>query len=299
MQNSGVIWQNGKFVPKDAAMVHVLTHGLHYGSAAFEGIRFYDTTDGKVVIFRLNDHIRRLYFSAKALRMNVPYSQQELIEVIKTLVKKNNFPNGYIRPLVYYGAKKLGVNPIGNPVEVAIACWPWGAYLPAGARVKTSSIHRIEPSSTNINAKFTGNYINCVLAALELEGKYDEALLLDNRNYVSEGVGENIFFVKNNVVLTPKLGTILPGITRDTVLKLCHDLKIKVKEKDISLKEVYQFDEAFFTGTAAEIAWIKSIDNKTIGNGCIGKITELLKNNYSDIVHGINKKYRRYLSVVE
>lgn len=299
MHTSGIIWQNGKFVPGQNAVVHVLTHSLHYGSAAFEGIRFYDTPSEKRVIFRLPEHIQRFYYSAQALGMKIPFSKKEIKDAIKKLVIKNNYTSGYIRPLVYYGATKIGVHPHGNPVEVAIACLPWGAYLPNGVRVKTSTFHRMEPRSTDINAKLTGNYINCVLAALELRGKYDEALLLDTNDYISEGVGENVFFVKNNTILTPKLGTILPGITRDTIIRLCFDLKINVKEKNIKLNEAYNADEAFFTGTAAEVSWIKSIDNHQISDGKIGKITKLLKENFNDIVHGINNKYRKYLTFVD
>lgn len=299
MQTTETIWKNGTFVPWAEAQVHVLTHTLHYGGGAFEGIRFYKTAEGPA-IFRLNDHIDRLFYSAQALKMPLTYSKEEVIEAIKEVVRINKLDAGYIRPIAYYGYGKMGVNPVGNPAELVIACWPWGAYLPyESIHVKTSSYIRIHPDSTVVDAKLCGHYVNSILASLEVQGThYQEALFLDSNGYITEGVGENFFMVKDDVIYTPNLGGILSGITRDTVMKLAQDFGRKVIEVDISLYDAYLADEAFFTGTAVEVTAIQSINDKSLGHQAVGPVTTLIKNAYLDLVHGKNSKFIDYLTFV-
>lgn len=299
MQATDTIWQNGKFVPWADAKIHVLTHTLHYGGGAFEGIRFYKTAKGPA-IFRLNEHVDRLFYSAMALKMPLPYSQEEIVAAIKELVAKNKIESGYIRPIAFYGYGKLGVNPIGNPIEMVIACWPWGAYLPhESVDVKISNFIRIHPDSTVVDAKLCGHYVNSILASLELHGThYHEALLLDSKGYITEGVGENFFMVKDNVIFTPNLGGILAGITRNTVIKLVHKLDLQVIETDISLSDAYQADEAFFTGTAVEITAIRSINDKKLAKSEVGKVTSRIKKGYLDMVQGKNIDFMHYLTYV-
>lgn len=299
MQESQYIWQNGKLVPWQAATVHVLSHTLHYSGGAFEGIRFYQTEQGPA-IFRLTDHVARLLYSTAALHMNLPYSKDQIINAIIEVVRASNLDSGYIRPLAYYGYGKMGVNPIGSPVEFAIACWPWGAYLPHECvDVKTSSYMRIHPQTTVIDAKLCGHYLNGMLASLELQGThYHEALFLDNNNYVSEGVGENFFLVKAGEIHTPQLGSILSGITRDTIIKLARKLNYTVMETNISLEQAYQADEAFFTGTAAEVTAIRSINDRVLSDGGVGKVTAIIKNAYHNLVRGGNPDFMDYLTYV-
>jgi branched-chain amino acid aminotransferase len=293
------IWFNGKMVPWHEATVHVLTHTLHYGGGAFEGIRFYDTDKGPA-IFRLREHIERLLYSASVLKMNLPYTCDDICEAVKQVVRVNELPAGYIRPIAFYGYGKMGVNPVGSPPQLAIACWPWGAYLPHDAvDIKTSSYIRIHRDSTKVDAKLCGHYLNGILATLELQGThYHEALFLDDQGFISEGAGENFFILKDDVMYTPRLGTILAGITRSTVMKLAETMGYKVVEKDISLDEAYQSDEAFFTGTAAEITAIRSIDDKVLRSNGVGPVTAQIKKAYLDIVHGKNPEYLNYLTVV-
>lgn len=297
MQTTDMIWQNGRLVPWDEAKIHVLSHTLHYGGGAFEGIRFYKTAKGPA-IFRLRDHVDRLLYSANALGMKLPYAKDEIIEAIKEVVRVNKLEAGYVRPIVFYGYGKMGVNPVGAPVECIIACWPWGAYLAHDhVDIKTSRYIRVHPDSTVVDAKICGHYVNGILASLELQGThYHEALFLDSHGYISEGVGENFFMIKNNVIYTPKIGTILNGITRDTVMKLAHELKIKVIETDITLPDAYQADEAFFTGTAAEVTPIRSINDKILGEGKIGPMTTTIKTAYLNLVQGKNANFADYLS---
>lgn len=297
MQATQEIWQNGKFVSWDDAKIHVLSHTLHYGGGAFEGIRFYKTEKGPA-IFRLEEHVDRLFYSANALKIVIPYTPHEIISAIKETVKKSKLESGYIRPIAFYGLGGLRVNPIGNPVECVIACWPWGAYLPHEAvDVKTSSYIRIHPDSTIVDAKLCGHYVNGILASLELHGThYHEALFLDSNGYVTEGVGENFFMIKSGVVYTPKLGGILSGLTRDAIIKLLDKLNYKVVEADITLEEAYQADEAFFTGTAAEVTIIRSIDDKVLGDGIVGELTAKIKKSYLDIVHGREAEFENYLT---
>ena len=296
MQETEFIWFDGKLIPWNKAKIHVLSHTLHYGGGAFEGIRFYETSKGPA-IFRLKDHVLRLLYSAKALHMKLDYTEEEITDAIIQTVRVNKIKEGYIRPLIFYGYHKMGLNPIGNPVELVIACWPWGAYLAhESVNIKTSSYIRIHPDSTIVNAKLCGHYVNSMLASLELEGtSYDEALLLDDKGYISEGPGENIFFIKDNVLSTPQKGTILPGITRDSVIQFSEDLNLGLVETNITLEDAFNSEEAFFTGTAAEITPIHSIDDKAIGNGQC-QVSKKIRSLYADIVRGKNEKYAHYLT---
>lgn len=296
------IWLNGKLVDWHEAKVHVLTHALHYGSGVFEGIRCYSTAKGPAV-FRLKDHIKRLFNSAKIYFMHINYSEEELCNAVKETIRANNLSACYIRPLVYRGYGEMGLNPLKCPVEVAIACWPWGTYLGEdalknGIRAKISSIQRISCNACPPNAKTTGQYINSILAKIEaINSGYEEAIMLDSRGMVSEGTGENIFIVKNNVLYTPPLhASILPGITRDTIITIARDLKYDVLETDITRGMLYACDEAFVTGTAAEVTPIREIDGITIGKP--GPITRKLQKTFFDIVKGKNRKYLKWLDFV-
>ncbi|WP_058535112.1 branched-chain amino acid transaminase [Legionella saoudiensis] len=297
MNTTEVIWQNGVFVPWAEAKTHVLSHTLHYGGGAFEGIRFYKTAQGPA-IFRLEDHINRLFYSASALKMVLEYSKEEVIDAIKKVVAINKLDEGYIRPIAFYGYGKMGVNPIGNPVILAIACWPWGAYLPhESVDIKTSCYIRIHPDSTVVDAKLCGHYVNSILASLELQGThYHEALFLDSSGYITEGSGENFFMVKNDVIYTPKLGGILSGITRNTIMQLASNIGFNVVEKNITVDEAYQAEEAFFTGTAAEVTAIRSINDKHLGQEAVGRITKLIKSEYMQLVQGKNSQFQDYLT---
>jgi len=301
MQTTEFIWFNGKFVPWDDAKVHVLTHALHYASGTFEGLRFYQTDDGSSAIFRLVEHVDRLLYSAQALHMALPYSKQQICDAIVETVARNNITSGYLRPLVFYGYQKMGVNPIGNPVDMIIACWPWGAYHAAEELdVKVSQYIRLHPKSTVIDAKLSANYINCILPLLEIQGThYHEVLLLDHDHYVSEGSSVNFFMVKNGVIYTPTLSNVLPGITRDFILILAKKLGYQVLETQITLAEVYAADEAFFSGTAGEITPIRSLDDKLINGGGAGPISLKLKAAYQDVVHGRDKTFSSYLTYVK
>lgn len=300
MQETEQIWFNGKLVPWNEAKVHVLTHSLHYGGGAFEGIRFYQTEKGPA-IFRLKEHVERLLYSCQILHMTLPYSKEEISEAIIQVVKINGLKEGYIRPLAFYGYTKMGVNPVGNPVELIIACWPWGAYLPhASVDIKTSKYIRLHPDSTVIDAKLTGHYLNGILASLEIQNThYHEVLFLDTHNFICEGAGENFFIVKDRTLYTPKPGTILAGITRSTIMELAHSLGLTVHEKNISLEEAYAADEAFFTGTAAEVTPIHSINDHVIGDGSIGPLTTQIKTAYMAMVQGKNPAFLHYLSYIQ
>lgn len=300
MQTTKLIWFNGKLVPWDQATIHVLTHTLHYGGGAFEGIRFYETDKGPS-LFRLKEHIDRLLFSAKSIKLELPYSRGQICDAVQEVVRVNELPTGYVRPIAFFGYGKMGVNPIGCPPQLAIACWPWGAYLPHEAvDIKTSRFIRIHPNSTQVEAKLCGHYLNGIMAVLELQGThYHEALFLDDDGYISEGAGENFFMIKNGTIYTPQLGTILAGITRATVMELATKLGYQVIETEITLDDAYQCDEAFFTGTAAEVTAIRSIDDKVLGNGNPGPVTTIIKNAYLDIVKGKNPDYEKYLTVVK
>lgn len=304
----GKIWMDGKMVEWRDAKIHVLTHTLHYGCGAFEGVRAYNTVNGTAV-FRLQEHTERLFNSAKILRMHIPFSQQEAMDVQREVVRANKLESCYIRPLVWIGDKKLGVSPKGNTIHLMVAAWEWGAYLgeegmKKGIRVKTSSYTRHHVNITMTQAKAVSNYTNSILANMEVTDEgYDEALLLDSSGFVSEGAGENIFVVKNGVIFTPDLSAgALNGITRNTVLHIAQDLGIEVVQKRITRDEVYISDEAFFTGTAAEVTPIRELDRIPLGKddyvGSRGPITEKIQKAFFDIVNGRNPKYAHWLTKV-
>ncbi len=300
----GKIWMDGQLVEWRDAKIHVLTHTLHYGCGAFEGVRAYKTDKG-TAIFRLRDHTERLFNSAKILRMEIPFTLEQAMQAQLDVVRLNGFDSCYIRPLTWIGDKKLGVSPRGNTVHLMVAAWPWGAYLgedglKRGIRVKTSSFTRHHVNITMCNAKAVSNYTNSIMANMEVTADgYDEALLLDPQGFVSEGAGENIFVVREGVLYTPDLSSgALNGITRKTVFAICDDLGLTVKEKRITRDEVYICDEAFFTGTAAEVTPIRELDGISLGPGHRGPITERIQNAFFDIVGGRNPKYAGWLSAV-
>jgi len=300
MEKVKKIWFNGEFVDWEKAKVHILTHTLHYGGGVFEGIRAYKTEQGPAV-FRLKDHIKRLFYSAGALEMEIPFSPQELEEAVLGLIKINKIEECYIRPIVVFGYGKMGLNPLGAPVNVFIILWPWKAYLGnEPLKVKVSKYIRIHPKSTVADAKICGHYVNSILASLEAQkAGFKEALFLDFEGFVAEGPGENIFMVKENKLFTPSAGSILPGITRDTIFSIAQDLSIEAEEKKIVLEEIKNADEAFFAGTAVEVCPIGQIDEALIGNGDMGEITRRVKSLYQDIVCGKKEKYLKWLSYVK
>ncbi len=297
METTSFIWKNGEFVPWEQAVTHVLTHSLHYGGAAFEGIRCYKTPKG-TALFRLKEHIERLFYSAGILQMDIPYAKEEIQKACVETVLKNKLQEGYVRPLIYFGYGKMGLNPKGAPVDCAVACWPWGQYLGEEmVALKTSTYIRIHPQSTVCDAKISGHYVNSTLASLEVYNtKYHEALFLDYQGNVAEGPGENIFIVKNKTLFTPPAGTILMGITRDTVLRIAKSRAVPFEEKTLAREDVYRADEAFFTGTAAEVTPIKSLDDNVIGTGALGEVTAIIKNAFHDITRGKDNEFERFLT---
>ena len=299
LKKTKYIWMDGKFKNWKDAKIHLITHTLHYGGGCFEGIRFYDTPDGPAV-FRLKDHIKRLFYSSSAIGIKIPFSQKEVCEAIVELLRKNKIKSGYIRPFTYYGEGHMGINPIGAPMNIAIAAWSFPSYLGHEIiRVKTSSYIRIHPKSTVADAKIVGHYSNSILASLEARrAGYDEALFLDYKDNVAEGPGENIFMVKKGIIYTPSVGSILPGFTRDAVMQIAKDLGYKVMEKSFKLKDLLSADEVFMTGTAAEVSPVGVIDKKKIGKGQAGPISEEMKKVYTDAVHGKIKKYQKWLTYI-
>jgi branched-chain amino acid aminotransferase len=300
----GLIWMDGRLVDWRDAKVHVLTHTLHYGCGVFEGVRAYNTVNGTAV-FRLQEHTERLFNSAKILRMKIPFSYEQVFEAQREVVRANKLESCYIRPLAWIGSEKLGVSPKGNTIHLMIAAWAWGAYLGEegmrrGIRVKTSSYTRHHVNITMTQAKTVSNYTNSILANMEAtDDGYDEALLLDASGFVSEGAGENVFIVRNGVVYTPDLSAgALNGITRSTIFAICEDLGIKLVEKRITRDEIYISDEAFFTGTAAEVTPIRELDRVQIGAGSRGPVTEKIQSAFFDIVNGRNSKYAEWLTKV-
>ena len=300
----GKIWMDGTLVDWRDAKIHVLTHTLHYGCGAFEGVRAYDTVNGPS-IFRLREHTERLFNSAKILRMKIPFTLDEVMKAQLDVVRENKLQSCYLRPLTWIGSEKLGVSPKGNKIHLMVAAWAWGAYLgeeglKRGIRVKTSSYTRHHVNITMTQAKAVSNYSNSILANTEaVDDGYDEALLLDSAGFVSEGAGENIFVIKNGVVYTPDLSAgALNGITRNTVFAICQDLGLKLVEKRITRDEVYIADEAFFTGTAAEVTPIRELDRIELGAGSRGPITEKIQSAFFDIVNGRNPKYAEWLTKV-
>ncbi|MDR3324084.1 MAG: branched-chain amino acid transaminase [Zoogloeaceae bacterium] len=299
----GFIWFDGKLVDWREAKLHFLTHSLHYGMSVFEGVRAYKT-DAGAAIFRLQEHTRRLFNSAHIFQMDMPFDQETISEAQREVVRANKLESGYIRPLAFYGSEKMGLSTKGAQVHVAVAVWPWGTYLgeeamTKGIRVKVSSFTRHHVNITMVRAKASGAYINSILANNEATNAgYDEALLLDAQGYVAEGSGENVFIVRDGTLYTPELTACLEGITRATILQLAAEQGLTVKEKPITRDEVYIADEAFFTGTAAEVTPIREIDNRPIGNGTRGPITERLQAKYFDVVHGRSPAHKGWLSLV-
>ena len=299
----GVIWYDGKMVNWRDATTHVLTHTLHYGMGVFEGVRAYKTDKG-TAIFRLQEHTDRLFNSAHILQMKMPFTKQEIADAMCAAVRENNLESAYIRPMAFYGAEAMGIAAKTLSTHVICAAWSWGAYmgdeaLTRGIRVKTSSFSRHHVNITMCKAKANGNYMNSILAHQEAaQDGYDEALLLDVDGFVAEGSGENIFLVRKGKLITPDLTSALEGITRDTIVQLAGELGIQVIEKRITRDEVYTADEAFFTGTAAEVTPIRELDNRAIGTGTRGPITEKLQALYFDVVKGKSAKHMHWLTLV-
>ncbi len=299
----GVIWMDGEMVDWRDAKVHVLTHTLHYGMGVFEGIRAYKA-EGGTAIFRLKEHTDRLFRSAHIMDMEIPWGKDVINEATRAAVRENGLESAYIRPMVFYGSEGMGLRADNLKVHVSIAAWEWGAYLgeenmQRGIRIKTSSFTRHHVNITMCKAKANGHYINSMLALNEaLKDGYDEALLLDVDGFVAEGSGENFFVVRNGVIYTPELTSALDGITRQVLMALAGKIGVEVREKRITRDEVYTADEAFFTGTAAEVTPIRELDNRAIGNGSRGPITEQLQTMYFDLVHGRLDGYEDWLDYI-
>lgn len=301
MQTTEFIWFDGKLVPWDQAQVHVMTHSLHYGCAVFEGIRAYKTADGGSAVFRLKEHVARLFNSAKIMEMEIPFSEEDVCNGILETLKVNKLDEGYIRPLSFIGAGAMGVHPSTNPIQTIIAVWPWGAYLGAealeqGIRVKTSTFTRLHVNVMMTKAKTSGNYANSILAKREaVADGYDEALMLDTEGYVSEATGENIFLVRNGVIKTPPLTSVLDGLTRNSLITLARGLGYELVEQRFTRDELYSADEAFFCGTAAEVTPIREVDRRVIGAGHAGEVTKHLQKEYFKLVRGENSEYAHWL----
>lgn len=297
------IWMDGELVDWSEAKVHLLSHSLHYGSGVFEGIRAYETSRGAAV-FRLTDHLKRLFRSASVYRMPIPFSLEELVEATKVVIRANGLKSCYIRPIAFRGYGEMGLHPMAAPVNVAIAVWPWGAYLGEegiknGVRAKVSSFRRNEPNSIPIAAKATGQYLNSILAKMEVtEAGYDEAILLNQHGYVADGAGENVFVVRNGFLYTPPTSSgALEGITRDSVMRIAEEFEIPCREKDLVRTDLYTADEAFFTGTAAEIVPIREVDDRPIGEP--GPITRRIQEKFFRIVKGQDKDFEHWLEYVD
>lgn len=300
----GWIWHDGRLVPWRSATTHVLTHSLHYGLAVFEGLRAYKTVEG-TAIFRLKEHTERMFSSAHIYMMKIPYTRERLMRAQIEVVQANGHESCYVRPIAFYGSEKMGVSPVGATVHVAIAAWPWGAYLgpealQKGIRVKTSSYARHHVNVTMARAKMSGTYPNSVLATLEAtQHGYDEGLLLDVEGYVAEGAGENLFLVKNGRIYEPEITSALIGITRGSVIELAAGLGYEVTSKRLTRDDIYIADEAFFTGTAAEVTPIRELDGRQIGAGRAGPVTKKLQKAFFDVVTGKDKKHRHWLTLVD
>ncbi len=302
----GKLWMNGTIINQPDAKIHVLTHSLHYGIAVFEGVRAYQADDKRTAVFRLKEHTERLLGSAKIFQLEVPFDQATLEQAHKDVVKQNNLAEAYIRPLIWVGAEKLGLSAHTNSVNAMVAAWHWGAYLGEegiqnGIRVKTSSYTHHLPNVTMCKAKASSNYPVSIMANREVtRNGYDEAIMMDSQGYVCQGSGENLFLVKNGELHTPDLaGGALDGITRRTIIQFAADLGIKVTERRITRDEFYLADEIFMTGTAAEVTPIREYDDRVIGNGGRGEITEKLQTLYFDVVHGRNEQYMDWLSFID
>ena len=300
----GWIWFDGDMVPWRDAKVHVLTHTLHYGLGVFEGVRAYETEEQGAAIFRLQEHTDRLYGSAKILNINIPYTKEQLNEAHKLVVRENGLHQAYLRPMVFLGSEGMGLRAEGLKVHVIVAAWDWPSYmspeaLEQGIKVRTSSYTRHHPNIAMTKAKANGNYINSMLALREaLECGCEEALMLDVEGFIAEGSGENVFIIKNGIVYTPELSSCLDGITRKTVMQLAEEAGYKVIEKRITRDEVYIADEAFFTGTAAEVLPIRELDGRILGSGHRGPVTKLMQSQYFDLVRGRVAKHLDWLAPV-
>ena len=303
-QLTGSIWLDGELVPWGEAKVHVLTHTFHYGLGVFEGVRAYETADQGAWIFRLKEHTDRLFRSAKILQMDMPFDKDTLNEAQREVVRVNNLKEGYIRPMCFLGSEGMGLRADNLKTHVMVAAWPWPSYMDPeardrGIRVRTSSYTRHHVNITMCKAKANGNYINSILALREaLDAGCEEALLLDNEGYVAEGSGENVFLVRDGTIYTPELTSCLEGITRDSIFRIAADLGYQVKERRITRDEVYIADEAFFTGTAAEVVPIRELDSRPIGSGSRGPLTEKLQSIYLDTVRGREAQYAEWLTPV-
>jgi branched-chain amino acid aminotransferase len=299
----GLIWYDGKLVPWRDATTHVLTHSLHYGVSVFEGVRAYNTVNG-TAIFRLKEHTDRLFNSAHIYMMKIPYSREQIMEAQKEVVRANKLASCYIRPIAFYGSEKMGISPNGAGVHVAIAAWEWGAYLgkegmEKGIRIKTSTFARHHVNVTMARAKIAATYANSILANMEAtQDGYDEALLLDVEGFVAEGAGENLFIVKNGVIYEPEIASALSGITRASVHALARDLGYEVRTQRLTRDDIYIADEAFFTGTAAEVTPIRELDHRVIGAGLRGPVTEKLQSLFFEAVHGKLPAHADWLSKV-
>jgi len=299
----GVIWYDGKMVPWRDATTHVLTHSLHYGLAVFEGVRAYKTAKG-TAIFRLPEHTRRLLNSAKIYQMEIPYGLDELMQAQCEVVRANALESCYLRPIAFFGSEKMGISTLGSSVHVSIAAWPWGAYLgeegmQKGIRVKTSSYARQHVNVTMARAKVSSTYANSILANMEVtrEG-YDEALLLDTQGFVAEGAGENLFVIKDGRIYEPEIASALTGITRDSVIRIANDLGYEVHPRRLTRDDIYIADEAFFTGTAAEVTPIRELDNRVIGEGQRGPLTTEIQQRFFAAVNGERPEYEHWLTYV-
>lgn len=301
MDKSDWIWMDGKFVPWAEANVHVLTHTLHYGLGTFEGIRCYKLVDGRSAIFRLPEHVRRLRDSAHILGIEIPFSQEVLVEACLETLRRNRLDECYVRPLVFLGDGEMGLAAT-NPVRVAIAAWRWGAYLgdegkQKGITAKISSFHRLHSNTLMSKAKTVGNYVNSILASQEARsGGFGEALMLDTQGFVAEGSGENLFVVRDDVVRTPGAHSILPGITRDTAIRLLREGGLEVREERITRDDLYIADEIFLTGTAVEVTPVREVDRRRVGDGTPGPVTTRLQKRYDEVIRGGDPKHHGWLS---
>lgn len=304
MQKSEFIWLDGELVPWDRAQVHVLTHTLHYGLGVFEGVRCYETTDHRSAVFRLRDHTRRLFQSARILNLTIPFTEDAIDAACLETIRRNKLRECYIRPLVFLGEGEMGLRATSNPVRVTIVVWPWGSYLGDegvrnGIRVKTSSFQRFHVNTLMTKAKAVGHYVNSILANQEaVRSGYDEALMLDTDGFVAEASGENLFIVRDGIVKTPPLTSVLPGITRATIITLLRERGHTLVEERFTRDEVYIADEAFFTGTAAEVTPVRELDDRPVGTGKPGPVTAAMQEAYFALIRGGDPRHLDWLAFV-